>query len=159
MGPIRIALHRHIITLIFEVLYILLCLLCSLPGIVYSNHNDSFLTLFVVYCLLVFGLYVYFAIKKNRWFFPVNINISGDSIDIECRPFFLFCKRYCWQKKDVTIIRYSEVLKFSSLTISNNNRHICISFESLAIKKELMNRIISDLRNKGYDIVSKGIFD
>jgi len=155
MDSIRIDLHRHLITLSFEVLYIMFCLLCCLPGVLLNHYGVFYPTFFVVYCVLVFGLYVFFAIKKGRWLFPVSLFIREDRIDIECRPFFFFYKKYCWQKKDVTIIHYAEVLKMSSITFSNNNQGVCILFESIALKKELMNNIICMLNANGYEIVQK----
>ena len=154
MEHFKINIWRHVFTFAFEFLLLSFCLVCCLPGIVFDNKGNSFLPFFFIFCLVVIIIHVFFAIKKNRWVFPILLIINEDSLEIDCRLFFLFPKKYCWKREDVTIVYYPEILKMSSIIVLDNKSKVQLLFESIATKKEQLNNILNGFRLNGYRITS-----
>lgn len=156
MGLFKINIWRHAITHSLELLIVLSCLACCLPGFLYSDpfgHNTFIV--FLGCCFVVLSFHILFAIEKNRWDYPIRLMIHEDTLEIECKFLFFLPRSYHWKKENVRIVYYPEVIKLSSIVIYNEKIKVGILFESIAVKRERLNTILNDLRMSGYEIQNK----
>ena len=69
---------------------------------------------------------------------------------------FLSPKRYYWKREDVKITYFNlaELPKINNITISSKNVRGRIMFDSIAIGKDQVSRILNGLKTNGYEIDS-----